>query len=91
MLRDLYSGNLKWIFNAENIIQNSDNQEYLKDLEKIWKGENQEYKRFWGNVIGRDPSLWCESGKNKINNFSPKATQYPLCLCNSVVILSLLV
>lgn len=35
MLRDLYSGNLKWIFNAENIIQNSDNQEYLKDLEKI--------------------------------------------------------
>lgn len=45
-LRDLYSGNLKWIYYAENIIQNSDNQEYSKDLEKIRKRENQEYKGF---------------------------------------------
>lgn len=75
MPRDLQSGNPKWIHYAENIIQGT--RIYEGFGEKV-KGENQEYKRFWGNVI-----LVCVvSGKNKTKYFSPQTTQYALCLCN---------
>lgn len=59
---DLQSGNPKWIRCSENRIQTIKNDEGFGENVK---GQELRINGYWGNVKGRDPDLWYESGNKK--------------------------